>query len=214
MIGATCKDFMKVKTIFKTIYYIVFMFIVLIAVLLIVSVLPITGNIKFLTVLSGSMEPTIKTGSIVLVKPINDYKIGDIITFNSTNKTMPPTTHRIAEIKVTGGQPIYITKGDANNSVDSREIKKSEIVGKTIIRVPYLGYVIDFVKKPIGFVLIIIIPAVVIVNDEIRKIWKEIIRLRNKKKEKDAKQDEKLNELKQEIKKVEKEMKENEMDKL
>ena len=167
-----------------------------------------------MTVLSGSMEPTIKTGSIVLTKPVNDYKIGDIITFGSTTKTIPPTTHRIAEIKVVGGEPVYITKGDANNSVDSREIKKSDIIGKTIIKVPYLGYVIDFVRKPVGFVLIIVIPAVVIINDEIRKIWREIMRLKKKKREKDANQDEKINELKQEIKKVEEEIKENEVDKL
>jgi signal peptidase len=205
---------MKTKTIFKAIYYIVFTFIILIAVLLIVSILPITGNIKFMTVLSGSMEPTIKTGSIILTKPIGDYKIGDIITFGPTTKTIPPTTHRIAEIKVVGGQPIYITKGDANNSADSREIQKSDILGKMIVRIPYLGYVIDFVRKPIGFVLIIIIPAVVIINDEIRKIWKEIKKFKNKKKEKDANQDEKIDELKQKIKKVEEEIKENEVEKL
>ena len=200
---------MKIKKTFKIVYYIIFAFIIFIAVLLIVSVLPITGNIKFLTVLSGSMEPTIKTGSIVLVGPVNDYKIGDIITFKPSTETISPITHRIAEIKVVGSQPVYITKGDANNSVDSQEIQKSNIIGKTIVRVPYLGYVIDFVRKPIGFVLIIVIPAVVIINDEIRKIWKEITRLRNKKKEKDAKQDEEINKLKQEIKKVE-----NEVDKL
>ncbi|MFA5154113.1 MAG: signal peptidase I [Clostridia bacterium] len=205
---------MKIKKLFKTIYYIVFAFIILIAVLLIVSVLPITGNIKFLTVLSGSMEPAVKTGSIVLTKPVSDYKIGDIITFGPTTKTTPPTTHRIAEIKVVGGEPVYITKGDANNSVDSREIKKADIIGKTIIKVPYLGYVIDFVRKPIGFVLIIVVPAVVIINDEIRKIWKEIMRLKKKRKEKDIKQDEEINELKNEIKKVEEELKENEVDKL
>ena len=202
------------KKAFKTIYYIIFTFIILIAILLIVSVLPITGNIKFLTVLSGSMEPAVKTGSIVLTKPMSDYKIGDIITFGPITKTTPPTTHRIAEIKVVGGEPVYITKGDANNSVDSREIKKADIVGKTIVKVPYLGYVIDFVRKPVGFVLIIVIPAVVIINDEIRKIWKEIMRLKKKRKEKDANQDEKINELKQEIKKVEEELKENEVDKL
>jgi septal ring factor EnvC (AmiA/AmiB activator) len=63
-------------------------------------------------------------------------------------------------------------------------------------------------------VLIIIIPAVVIINDEIRKIWKEIMRLKKKRKEKDERQDKEINELKQEIKKVEGELKENEVDKL
>ena len=205
---------MNLKKISKIVYYIVLVFILFVAILLVVSILPITGNIKFMTVLSGSMEPTIKTGSIILTKPTGDYKIGDIITFGPITKTVPPTTHRITEIKVQGGNPIYITKGDANNSIDSREIQKSDILGKMIVKIPYLGYVIDFVRKPIGFVLIIIIPAVVIINDEIRKIWKEIKKFKNKKKEKDAKQDEKIDELKQEIKKVEEEIKENEVDKL
>lgn len=198
---------------FKIIYYLILICIGAIALLLIVSVLPITGNIKFLTVLSGSMEPTIKTGSIVLVKPTSEYKIGDVITFGPTTKTTPPTTHRIVEIKVVGGQPVYTTKGDANNSADTREIQKSDVIGKVMIRVPYLGYVIDFVRKPIGFMLVIIIPAVVIINDEIRKIWKEIKKFKNKKKEKDANQDEKINELKNEVKEIEKEIKENEVDK-
>lgn len=204
---------MKIKTIFKTIYYIIFAFIILIAVLLIVSVLPITGNIKFLTVLSGSMEPTIKTGSIILVKPVSDYKIGDIITFGPNTKTQPPVTHRIADIKVVGGQSVYITKGDANNSADTREIQKSDVIGKVMIKVPYLGYVIDFVRKPAGFVIIIIVPAVVIINDEIRKIWKEIMKLK-KKKGKDVEQDKEIEDLKSEVKEIEKEVKENEVDKL
>ena len=70
---------------FKTIYYIFIAFIATIALLLIISVLPITGNYKVMTVLSGSMEPTIKMGSIVVVKPQENYKIGDIITFTSYN---------------------------------------------------------------------------------------------------------------------------------
>jgi len=109
----------------KTIYYVFIGAIGLIAVLLIVSSFPIPGNIKFLTVLSGSMEPAIKMGSVVLVKPAQeqaDYKIGDVITFGEISKIKTPTTHRIYEIKVQGSQPVYITKGDANNAPDIREI--------------------------------------------------------------------------------------------
>lgn len=149
-------------------------FIVLVALLLIISVLPITGNYKVMTVISGSMEPTIKTGSVVTVKPIDNYKIGDIITFGPYSKTKAPTTHRIYEIKVVGGQPVYITKGDANNAPDTREIQKKDIIGKVLLAVPYMGYAVDFAKKPMGFALIIIIPAALIVVDELKKIFKEI----------------------------------------
>ena len=160
--------------IFKVIYYIVIAFIVLIALLLIVSVLPITGNYKIMTVISGSMQPAIKMGSVVIVKPASDYQIGDVITFGPYSKTKVPTTHRIYDIKVEGGQPVYITKGDVNNAPDSREIKKSDIVGKVLFSVPYMGYAVEFAKKPIGFALIIIIPAAIIVGDEIKKIYVEV----------------------------------------
>ena len=163
-----------VMKIFTIIYYAFIGFIVLTALLLIVSALPITGNIRFMVVQSGSMEPAIKLGSIVIVKPASDYKIGDIVTFGPFSKTKPPTTHRVYDIKVIGGQPVYITKGDANNAPDLREIRKSDILGKVLFSVPYLGFAVDFAQKPAGFALIIIVPAAVIISDEVKKIYAEI----------------------------------------
>ena len=158
----------------KTIYYIFLGAIALIAVLLIVSSFPIAGNIKFLTVLSGSMEPAIKMGSVVLVKPASDYKIGDVITFGEISKIKTPFTHRIYEIKVVGSQPVYITKGDANNAPDQREITDKDIIGKVLFDVPYVGYAVDAAKKPFGFALIIIVPAALIIFGEIKKIIQEL----------------------------------------
>ncbi len=167
--------------IFKTIYYIFLGAIALIAVLLIISSFPITGNIKFLTVLSGSMAPEIKMGSVVLVKPTSDYKINDIITFGPYSKTKPPTTHRISDIKVVDGQPVYITKGDANNAPDTREIQKRDVIGKVLFDVPYVGFAVDSAKKPYGFALIIIVPAVLIIFGEIKKIYEEVAKRKNNK---------------------------------
>jgi signal peptidase len=127
-----------------------------------------------LTVISGSMEPSIKIVSVVVVKPKADYKIGDVITFGVNTKTTKPITHRIFDIKVVGGQPVYITKGDANNAVDSKETQEKDIMGKVLFSVPFAGYVVDFARKPIGFALIIIIPAMIIISEEIIKIYKEI----------------------------------------
>ena len=162
------------KKAFKTIYYVFLGAIAVIAVLLIVSMLPITGNYKILTVLSGSMEPGIHTGSVVAVKPMNDYKIGDIITFGEMSKTKTPTTHRIHDIKVVGSQPVYITKGDANNAPDQREITNKDIIGKVLFDAPYVGYAVAAAKKPWGFALIIIVPALLIIFDETKKIVREI----------------------------------------
>lgn len=179
--------------ILKFLYYLFLTCIAVIALLLVVSAFPITGNIKFLTVLSGSMEPVIKTGSVVVVKPVNDYKVGDIITFGPYSKTKAPTTHRIQDIKVQGGEPVYITKGDANNASDTRTVTKRDIVGKVVLDVPYIGYAVAAAKKPIGFALIIIVPAAIIVYDEIRKVWAEIKKLRKKTRKKNDPEDEKEN---------------------
>jgi len=123
---------------------------------------------------SGSMTPAIKMGSLVIVKPMDDYKIGEVITFGPYSRTKAPTTHRIYDIKVTEGIPSYITKGDANNAPDQREILQREVIGKVLFSVPYIGFAVSAAQKPIGFMLIIIVPAVIIVYDEVRKIWEEI----------------------------------------
>lgn len=133
---------------------------------------------------SGSMEPAIHTGAIVAIKPEAEYKIGDIITFGQTTKTKAPITHRIHDIKTNAGVSIYITKGDANNAPDIKEIQKSEIIGKVLFSVPYAGYAVTTAKKPVGFMFIIIVPAAIIIYDEIRKIGKEIRNIKNKRKQK------------------------------
>ncbi len=160
--------------IFKIIYYIFLGFFSIIAVLLIVSVFPITGNIKFMTVKSGSMEPNIKLGSVVLVKPNKDYKIGDVITFKPEGETEMSFTHRLYQIKMNDGQTRYITKGDANNGPDQREVLEKEIIGKVLFSVPFLGRILEAVRKPFGFMLVIIIPSAIIIFDEIKKIWQEL----------------------------------------
>ena len=171
-----------IKT-FKIIYYILFAFIVMIILFLLVSVLPITGNYKFYIVQSGSMEPAISTGGLIVVKPVDEYKIGDVISFGKNSKIKDPTTHRIHDIKIVGDNISYITKGDANNASDQTEVKKENIIGKVLFDISYFGYVVSFVKRPIGFLLVVMLPVLAVVIDELRKIFKEL------KKQKSEKQD-------------------------
>ena len=163
-----------ISKLFKIIYYLFFAFVIVIGILLIVSVFPITGNFKFLIVQSGSMEPTIKLGSVLMVKPAKDYKIGDIITFKNPKKPKELISHRIVNIENSENKIFYTTKGDANEDPDTEKVAKDEVFGKVLFSVPYLGYAVDFAKKPIGFALIIIIPAAVVIFDEAKNIWQEI----------------------------------------
>ncbi len=166
---------------FKIIYYAFLALVVAIALLLVVSIFPITGNYKVKVVLSGSMEPAIHTGSVVVIKPTDSYKTGDVITFGKDTKTDVPTTHRIVDSRAESGKMIYRTKGDANEDPDGRETRGSEIIGKVMFSIPFLGYLVDFAKKPIGFFLLVVIPAGIIIIDEMWKIWKELRRMRREK---------------------------------
>ena len=154
--------------------------IMLVALFLVASVFPITGNYKIKVVLSGSMEPAIHTGSVVVIKPTDLYKVGDIITFGKDTKKDIPTTHRIVETRAVEGETLFVTKGDANNGTDASEVKESAVAGKVLFSVPYAGYLIDFARKPLGFILLITIPAGCIVIDEGRKIWKEVKSIKSK----------------------------------
>jgi signal peptidase len=141
--------------------------------LIVVSILPIPGNYKLLIVQSGSMEPAIKTGSVVAVKPVENYKANDVITFEDGGKSKT-TTHRIVDTEVVSGKVFYITKGDANNAEDSSKVPESKVVGKVLTSIPYAGYVLAMAKEPMGFVLLVIVPCVIIILEEIGKIRKEL----------------------------------------
>jgi signal peptidase len=165
----------------KIIYYLFIACLVVVALLLTFSVFPIPGNYKLMVVQSGSMEPAIKLGSIVLIRPAEGYQVGEIITFSHPEAPTQSTTHRIVEIKTINDRQSYVTKGDTNNAPDKGEIAKRDIVGKVLFALPYLGYAVNAVRKPFGFMLFIVLPATMIIYDEIRKIKEEVMKLRQKK---------------------------------
>lgn len=162
-------------------YYVFLGLLGVVALTVAISALPITGGIKILAVLSGSMEPAIHTGSVVLVRPHATYNIGDIITFKGTGAKQVSITHRVAEMRTDRGVPSYITKGDANNAADSRVISQKEVIGSVIFSVPYFGYAVETARKPYGFAALIILPALLIIGDQLSRVWKEIRNMREKK---------------------------------
>ena len=144
---------------------------------------------KLFVVQSGSMEPFLKLGSLVIVKPQESYAANDIVTF-SPEGGKETITHRIAMRRYPEGttfQPTYITKGDANEEIDRGEVKNENVVGKVILSVPFLGYGVDFAKKPYGFILLVIVPATIIVYEEIRslllQLWQAVKKIKIRKKE-------------------------------
>ena len=142
--------------------------------------LPFTEDKQFFVVMSGSMEPSIKTGSMVLVdKSYKDFKENDVITFN-TPRTKKTVTHRITTIKEENiessevKQTVMSTKGDANTAFDPWVLLEEHIVGKVKFSIPYIGYLVNFSKTPKGFILIVVVPGLLIVFDEIMSIKKAV----------------------------------------
>jgi signal peptidase I len=121
------------------------------------------GN-QLKTVLSGSMEPTFKTGSIIAVKPVSDssaLKKNDIITYMQQDQSL--VTHRIIEVIKQGDQVMYKTKGDNNKDADTQPVLSQNVVAKyTGFTIPFLGYLIDFAKSSKGMAALLIIPGVLL----------------------------------------------------
>ena len=110
------------------------------------------------TVLSGSMEPGILTGSIIAVKPAEDktnFKKGDVITFQEEENIL--ITHRITEVVKSGDSVLYRTKGDNNNAEDMNPVLSDNVVAEyTGFTVPYVGYFINFTQSKNGAFLLLI----------------------------------------------------------
>ena len=134
-------------------------------------------TVKPFVVQSGSMEPSVPTASIVFTLPQSSYQQGDIITFHPNGNEKQTVTHRV-EFKLypdgINGAPLFMTAGDANKDVDKWEVRQEHIIGKTVLTVPFLGYLVDFAKKPEGFILLVIVPATIVIYEEIKNLFLEI----------------------------------------
>lgn len=134
---------------------------------------PLAKSCQSLVVLSGSMEPTIKTGSLILTTATDTSYLqkGDIITFQKDENRDIPVTHRVEEVKDNGS---FITKGDANDTIDNIEVLPSQVQGKLLVSIPWLGYVVTFSKSLYGIILLVIIPAFLIIINESKTIKNEL----------------------------------------
>ncbi|MEI3598514.1 MULTISPECIES: signal peptidase I SipW [unclassified Oceanobacillus] len=127
------------------------------------------------TVLSGSMEPEIKTGSIIAVRSVedenHDFAIGDIITFMENNNML--VTHRITDVNETKSGVLYTTKGDNNNAEDSNPVLAENVVGEyTGFTLPMIGYLIQFLQSPNGIILFLIVPGFLMICYSTFNIWR------------------------------------------
>ena len=114
-----------------------------------VLLVPRALGMQSFAVLSGSMEPTIPTGSLVFAKAQGSYAAGDIITFQDAGGTV--VTHRIVSVDAAGA---CTTQGDANNVADPHPVPSASIIGKVAFHLPYLGSLCEALKTSAGITAI------------------------------------------------------------
>ncbi len=142
---------------------------------------PSAFGYQFFSVISGSMRPTIDVGSVVAVKPVEPENLeeGDIITFTGMGQGL--TTHRVVEIKEKEEELNFITKGDANETRDADPVLPENVVGRVSTSIPHAGYAADFVQSREGLLLLVILPGMVIIGTEVKKLYKYISEARSNK---------------------------------
>lgn len=162
----------SLKFIYDILSWGVFFVIILIAVFTIASNTSLLGGYRSYLVQSGSMEPTIMTGDIVIVHDNGRYFDKDVITFLE-KESRRVVTHRIVKSIEENGTTVFETKGDANRSLDQDTVPLEDVIGRVIFTVPKLGYLVAFAKSPFGLVIFIIIPSILLISQEVLGIIKK-----------------------------------------
>lgn len=129
---------------------------VLVALVVLLALLLVGARVfglRVYTVLSGSMEPTYHTGSLIYVRKVDPYTIeeGQPITFMLDENTV--ATHRVVGIVPDEEDPTVIrfrTKGDANDAEDGTLVHYKNVVGTPVFTIPYLGYFSNWITHAPG----------------------------------------------------------------
>ena len=167
--------FKKFKTVFKVIEWIAFIVLLCLLFVVISPKLPLKNVPKSFVVVSGSMEPTIKTGSVAFTKTIDpkNIKSSDIIAFTSPSDSQDTILHRVNSISSTDPL-LFKTKGDNNNDIDAWDVPDVGVKGVYFFAIPYLGSLAAVLRQPWGFAVIVGIPAFIFIISQILNIKKAI----------------------------------------
>ena len=139
------------------------------------------GGYSMFRVATGSMEPTIETGALLICDqtPIEDIQVDDIICFESTSQMMlgQVITHRVVDIQLVDGILRLTTRGDANVVEDALYVTEKNLIGKVTWYSQdkdIMASVISFMSGKIGFLSLIVIPVLLISSIALKESMKSI----------------------------------------
>jgi signal peptidase len=119
------------------------------------------------------MVPKMPVGSVVISKSTDPtmIKVGDIITFiprsGVAGTSEPFVTHRVVQVLKQATGLSFVTKGDANNTTDLNPVVAGQVVGRVVLIVPFVGRLSLFVHSLWGWILMVILPALILISWEV-----------------------------------------------
>lgn len=141
--------------------------------LLLLVVGPVLGLYRTVTVLSGSMRPTFSPGDVIVVTRESPTALrpGQVISFETPTLAPYVETHRVISVLQGGAEPIVVTKGDANNSLDPWHAQLHGTLWRYRLRLPMLGYPILVMREPwVRRVSVFLLPALLALL-ALGKLW-------------------------------------------
>ena len=135
---------------------------------------PLAFDARPLVVLSGSMEPALRTGDVSVVRSIAplDARPGDIVTFRDPDNAERLITHRVRAMQVQGDAVVFRTRGDANNVSERWRVPASGEIGRVIYRIPKLGWALAYARSKGLFVLLLGGALALLLVLELASIWR------------------------------------------
>jgi signal peptidase I len=129
---------------------------------------------RSLTVMSGSMEPALRVGDVVINSRVSpaDVRVGDIVTFSDPEGTGKLITHRVRRVRIADGTAQVVTKGDNTNAVERWDVPAGGSIGRVEFRVPVLGFLVFWLHGPLARIGLIVIPALLLAGFELWRIWR------------------------------------------
>ena len=130
-------------------------------------------------VYGGSMADSVSVGSIAVTEKVRpeDVSVWAVIVFHppttSTNPSTDPSPlmHRVVSVREEEGQRVFQTKGDANPTPDPTEVALQDTGSRVVYTVPYVGYLVSFAGTPLGWALLLFLPATYLGLTTLRRIW-------------------------------------------
>ena len=135
-------------------------------------------------VLSDGMSPAFKAGDVAVIESVEPEAIavGDIMVYYSPLDGQR-TAHRVIGIRETEEDLFFRTKGDSNEAQDPYVVPAENITGRAKFHIPWAGYMTYFVSTPLGIVLLLGLPGLIITATEVnRLLWSLIPQERRRRK--------------------------------